>query len=141
MELTFEKMTIGKLANALDVSVETIRFYQREGLVKEPAKRMNGYRYYGKIHFSRMVFIKKAKELGFTLNEIKDFLELTSWRNANVSKVVPKIEEKIYEIDKKINNLQKIKFELTKLREACDRGEDEMKKFSMMDCFIDDCEC
>lgn len=141
MEQVFEKMTIGKLAGALSLNVETIRFYHREGLIKEPAKRINGYRYYGLEHLSRLLFIKKAKELGFTLNEIKDFLHINTWKKASCADVIPKVEEKIDEIEKKINDLQQIKLALSKLRSACDQGEEEMKKFSMMDCFINECKC
>lgn len=141
MELNFEKMTISKLASSLEINPQTIRFYHREGLVKEPTKRLNGYRYYGPEHYSRILFIKKAKELGFTLNEIKDFLHINTWKKASCSDVIPKVELKIHEIDKKINDLKKIKSSLTNLRSACDLGEEEMKKFSMMDCFINDCKC
>lgn len=141
MEPNFEKMTIGKLADALEVNIETIRYYHREGLVKEPAKRSNGYRYYGLEHYSRILLIKKAKELGFTLKEIKGFLQINTWKKATCSDVIPKVDEKISEIDKKINDLQQIKTSLKKLRSACDLGEEEMKKFSMADCFINDCKC
>ncbi len=139
MEPNFEKLTIGKLAISLDINVETIRYYHREGLVKEPAKRTNGYRYYGLDHYSRLLFIKKAKELGFTLNEIKEFLQINTWRKASCSDVIPKVESKIHEIDQKINDLNKIKSSLMKLRSTCDLGEEEMKKFSMMDCFLNEC--
>lgn len=134
-------MTIGKLAKLLEINVETVRFYHREGLVKEPAKRSNGYRYYGIEQYSRIFFIKKAKELGFTLNEIKEFLQINTWRKASCADVIPKVEVKISEIDKKIDDLKQIRSSLTKLRGACDLGEEEMKKFSMMDCFINECKC
>lgn len=141
MNNDFEKMTIGKLANALDVNIETIRFYHREGLVKEPAKRSNGYRYYGIEHFSRIMFIKRAKELGFTLNEIKEFLHLNTQRRASCADVLPKVEEKISELDKKINDLKQIKSSLQKLKSACGISEEEMKKFNMLECFMNDCKC
>ncbi len=141
MDLNFEKMTISKLAQSLDINPETIRYYHREGLVKEPAKRTNGYRYYGLEHYSRILFIKKAKELGFTLSEIKDFLHINTWKKASCADVIPKVEVKISEIDKKINDLKQIRASLSKLRGACNLGEEEMKKFSMMDCFINDCKC
>jgi len=134
-------MTIGKLAEALDINIETVRFYQREGLVKEPAKRSNGYRYYGLEHMSRIMFIKRAKELGFTLNEIKEFLQINTARKSTCLDVISKVEEKISEIDHKIKDLNKIKSSLKELRGACNLGEEEMKKFSMMDCFMNECKC
>lgn len=141
MDNQIKTMTIGKLAESLDINVETIRYYQREGLVKQPAKRNNGYRYYGLEHLSRIMFIKRAKDLGFTLNEIKEFLHINAWKKASCIDVIPKVEDKILEIEQKIKDLNKIKNSLKKLRSACDLGEEEMKKFSMMDCFINDCKC
>lgn len=141
METNFEKVTIGKLAELLEINVETIRYYHREGLVKEPAKRTSGFRYYGIEQYSRILFIKKAKELGFTLNEIKEFLQINTTRKASCADVIPKVEEKIIEIDKKINDLKNIKSSLVKLRGACNISEEEMKKFSMLDCFMNECKC
>lgn len=141
MQTTDEKMTIGKLAGALDINIETIRFYHREGLIKMPAKSVNGYRYYGLDHLSRLVFIKRAKELGFTLSEIKEFLNINTWKKATCFDVIPKVEEKISEIDQKIADLKQIKKSLNQLRGACDLGDEEMKKFSMIDCFLADCKC
>lgn len=141
MQTNNEKMTIGKLANALEINVETIRFYHREGLVQMPAKRMNGYRYYGLEHLSRLVFIKRAKELGFTLNEIKEFLNINTWKKATCFDVLPRVEEKISEIDQKIADLKTIKKSLIQLQSACNLGDEEMKKFSMIDCFLSECKC
>lgn len=101
MDNQIKTMTIGKLAESLDINVETIRYYQREGLVNEPAKRNNGFRYYGIEHLSRIMFIKRAKELGFTLNEIKEFLQINTWKKASCADVLPKVEDKILEIDQK----------------------------------------
>lgn len=141
MEQSFTPLTIGKLAEQLGINVETVRFYEREGLIKQPVKRGSGFRYYGLEHISRLVFIKRAKELGFTLNEIKEFLTLNTWRKASCADVIPKVEEKISEIDQKIADLNQIKTSLKQLRGACDLGEEEMKKFSMMDCFLNECKC
>lgn len=141
MEKELYSVTIGKLADALNINIETVRYYQREGLIKEPAKRNNGYRYYGIEHFSKILFIKRAKELGFTLSEIKDFLNLNTQKKATCSIVTTRVDEKINEIDKKINDLNIIKASLKKLRGACDIGDDEMKKVNIIDCFINDCKC
>lgn len=69
-------MTIGQLARAAGVGVETIRFYQREGLLVEPPKPSNGYRRYAAAVVERLAFIQRAKTLGFTLVEIRELLEL-----------------------------------------------------------------
>ena len=70
------KLTISRLANMAGVGVETIRYYQRIGLLHEPEKPMQGYRVYPETAVSRLRFIQKAKTLGFTLNKIADLLAL-----------------------------------------------------------------
>lgn len=134
-----EKITIGKLAELVDVNVETIRFYHREGILKEPAKRMNGYRYYSDDDASKITFIKKVKELGFSLKEIKELLELNTKPKATCDLVKDKVSLKISEIDEKINDLKKIKKSLQTLSCACDVSNDEMKKVKVMDCFESGC--
>ena len=139
--VTSPSFTIGKLADRLGINLETIRFYQREGLIKEPAKRTNGYRYYNEDHLAKITFILKAKELGFTLNEIKEFLQINSQRKVSCAEVTLKVNQKLSEIDKKIDDLNKIKSGLKKLKLACNISEDEMKKYNLMECFINDCKC
>lgn len=133
------EITIGKLAELVDVNVETIRFYQREGIIKEPAKRLNGYRYYNEADAAKITFIKKVKELGFSLKEIKELLEINTKPRATCSLVKEKVSQKINEIDEKINDLKKIKQSLTKLSCACDENAGEMKKIKVMDCFESRC--
>jgi len=123
-----QPMTIGKLADALEINIETIRFYQREGLIKEPAKRNNGFRYYGVEHLSRIMFIKKAKELGFSLAEIKELLELNTKPRSTCANVKQKTMEKMEEIDQKIEDLKKMKKSLEKLSCACDSTQDNFKQ-------------
>lgn len=134
-----EKITIGKLAELVNVNVETIRFYHREGILKEPAKRANGYRYYSEEDASKITFIKKVKELGFSLKEIKELLEINSKPRATCDLVKNKVSKKILELDEKINDLQQIKKSLQALSCACDAGADEMKKVKVMDCFEQKC--
>ncbi|MBC7539740.1 MAG: heavy metal-responsive transcriptional regulator [Bacteriovorax sp.] len=134
-----EKITIGKLAELVDVNIETIRFYQREGILKEPAKRANGYRYYNEDDASQITFIKKVKELGFSLREIKELLEINTKPRTTCDLVKNKVAKKIEEMDEKINDLIQIKNSLQALSCACDLGSDEMKKVKVMDCFDSKC--
>ena len=136
-----QPMTIGKLADALEINIETIRFYQREGLIKEPAKRNNGFRYYGVEHLSRIMFIKKAKELGFSLAEIKELLELNTKPRSTCANVKQKTMEKMEEIDQKIEDLKKMKKSLEKLSCACDSTQDNFKQYKVQDCFEIDSNC
>jgi len=68
--------TIGQLAKAADVNVETVRYYERRGLIAQPPKPTEGYRTYSRAALARILFIKRAQELGFTLEEIANFLKL-----------------------------------------------------------------
>ena len=72
------KLTIGKVAKAAAVNIETIRFYQRKGLIKEPPKVLGGFRYYPEKCIEDIYFIKRAQAIGFTLEEIKDLLAMDS---------------------------------------------------------------
>ena len=76
MALEDAALTIGRLANASGVGVETIRFYEREGLLPEPPRKRSGYRQYPADAVARVLFIRRAKELGFTLKEITELLKL-----------------------------------------------------------------
>lgn len=69
-------LTIGKLANAAGVNVETIRFYERKGLITQPQKPIEGFRQYSSETLQRLYFIKRAQDLGFTLDEISSLLKL-----------------------------------------------------------------
>ncbi len=113
-------MTIGKVAKASGVGIETIRFYEKEGLLEAPARRASGYREYDDAVVLRLLFIRRAKELGFTLSEIKDLLALRVERKASCSKVKQQAEAKIADIDAKMKSLGRIKRALVKLTNACD---------------------
>lgn len=136
-----ESVTIKKLAEIVDVNPETIRFYHREGLLKEPPKRSNGYRYYSEDHALRLNFIKRAKDLGFTLKEIKELLEMNQKSKATCSTVQSRAQDKINEIDQKIEDLKQIKKSLQDLCLACELGSAEMKQYRVMDCFDVNCKC
>src|SRR5688500_2064296 len=73
--------TIGKLADVAEVTIETIRYYQRRGLIAEPVKKEGGFRSYGETHVQRLQFIKRAQELGFSLNDIEELLSLSQGIN------------------------------------------------------------
>lgn len=135
------EITIGKLADLADVNLETIRYYHREGILKEPAKRTNGYRYYNDDHLSQIIFIKKVKELGFSLKEIKEMLEINTKPRATCELVKEKVSKKIFEIDQKILDLKQMKKSLSEISDACDTGKSEMKKIKVMDCFESNCKC
>jgi len=112
-------LTVGKLAKRAGVNVETLRYYERIGLMPQPQRRESGYRMYSDEDLTRLAFIQHAKELGFTLREIKELLELRVDARTNCEEVRTQTEAKIRDIDQKILHLQRIREVLSKLATAC----------------------
>jgi len=112
-------LTIGQVAREAGVGVETVRFYEREGLIEEPTRRGSGYRQFDEAVVDRLRFIREAKELGFTLNEIKELLSLKLDPASSCGDVKDRAEVKIADIEEKIRTLQRMKRALVKLTKAC----------------------
>lgn len=117
-----ETLTIGQLAKNAGVNVETIRYYERRGLMPEPPRRESGYRQYGPDFVVRIQFIKRAQELGFSLNEIAELLALRVDSNAVCSDVKQRAEVKIANIETKIQTLQQMKQALVALVAVCNEN-------------------
>lgn len=113
-------MTIGQVAKAAGVGVETIRFYEREGLIPEPARRESGYREYPLETIQRLRFIRLAKKLGFTLREIHELLELRVESGQPCGGVLRITQAKIADIERRILNLDKIMQTLAGLAVDCE---------------------
>lgn len=112
--------TIGDLAREGDVNIETIRYYERIGLIRQPPKPPRGWRRYGSDAAQRLRFIKRAQQLGFSLDEIKTLLRLrTSDSPRTCASVARRAREKLDEIDAKIHDLQSMRAVLVGLTEAC----------------------
>jgi len=112
-------LTIGQAARSAGVGVETLRFYERRGLLAEPARKDSGYRQYPEDVVARLRFIRRAKELGFSLKEIKELLALRVDPDTTCAKVRKRAEDKIADVEGKIDALQTIKKALTKLTKTC----------------------
>jgi len=128
-------MTIGKLAKSAGVGVETIRFYERKGLIKKPSKQDRGFRYYSKDEITRVRFVKRAQELGFTLREIKELLDIQSKKKMTGAQVQKKAQEKIVEIQQKIFDLRQMEQSLIKLSSVCGAGDQAIRECKIFDCF------
>ena len=113
-------MTIGKLADKVGVNIETIRYYEREGIIPEPPRNESGYRQYSYEDVTRLEFIKSAKKLGFSLQEISELLSLKINEKTTHLEVKEKAQKKVNIIDKKIRTLQKMKEILQELIASCD---------------------
>src|ERR1700741_4507457 len=92
-------LTIGTVAKRAGVPIDTIRYYEREGLLPEPLRRASGYRSYNESAISRLRFIRRAKDLGFTLDEIRDLLALSADRHRGVKAVRQRAEQRLAGID------------------------------------------
>lgn len=130
-----ESLTIGKLAEASDVNVETIRFYERKGILKQP-KKQGAFRYYPEEYITRIRFIKRSQELGFTLKETKELLDLKIKNQSRCSDVLSKTEEKIKEINQKISDLKKMRKSLEGLASCCEDTNQPLSECPILECFI-----
>lgn len=109
----------GQLAKAAEVNPETLRYYERENLLPAPNRSESGYRLYTEDDVKRVIFIKRAQELGFSLKEIKELLTLTSDQQQSAASVKLLAEQKIQTIEEKIKGLQAMKSNLQALSNSC----------------------
>lgn len=114
-----KNLTIGQLARKVQVHVETIRYYERRGLIPEPPRRPSGYRQYNQDAVLCMHFIQRAKELGFSLQEITELLSLRVDPHTSCGEVKKRAENKLGIIQEKIRSLQRIKKALKKVSSLC----------------------
>src|ERR687885_2847805 len=99
--VTMAALTIGQIARRAGVGVETVRFYERQGLLEEPARKESGYRQYAEEVVARLRFIRRAKRLGFSLKEITDLLALRLDPEATAADVKRRAEAKVADIEAK----------------------------------------
>jgi MerR family mercuric resistance operon transcriptional regulator len=116
-------MTIGALAATCGVGVETIRYYQRSGLLEEPP-RGAGYRHYGPAHVERLNFIRRAQRIGFSLAEVAELLRLNDSRDHAIARDIAR--DKIADIEARIGQLQAMAKALSHLVCACEQGDGAM---------------
>lgn len=114
-----KQLTIGQLAQQAGVGVETVRFYERKGLIEEPPRRPSGYRQYPPEAAIRLRFIRRAKELGFSLQEVQDLLSLRVEPEGSCVDVLQRVETKMADIDRRIGDLGRMRRALEALAELC----------------------
>ncbi len=125
-------LTIGKVAKSTKVNIETIRYYEKQGLIPNPPRTTSGYRQYPEDTIARIRFIKSAQGLGFSLKEISELLALRVDPHTICADVKLRAENKAAEIDKKIKTLKKIKNTLSKLAKECN-GKGPTSKCPILD--------
>ena len=126
-------MKIGHLATAVGMDIQTLRYYESQGLLNEPARLQNGYRDYPDEAISSLKFIKKAKLVGFTLKEIKDLLAIQVTKDEHTCQEVKNFTQvKLAEINNKIEELQTIKVALEKIHISCCGGDETAAHCSIL---------
>ena len=130
-------LTIGKLSKMAGVTNDTVRFYERCGLIDPVGRSDSNYRLYKEEDAARLRFIRRAKELGFSLNEIKDLLELSHDPNATKADIKTRTEQKADNIKQKIHDLSKILKALEHLVDLCD-GHGSAKECPILKSLTDD---
>ncbi len=124
---------IGQLAKKTQVKVETVRYYERRGLIPNPPRRESGYRQFSQIDVDRIRFIKFAQAIGFTLNEIAEMLALKVTTSATCGDVTQKIDEKLCDVEDKIKTLLRMKNTLINLKKACKEPDLSSKDCPILD--------
>ncbi|HKK45815.1 MAG TPA: MerR family transcriptional regulator [Balneolaceae bacterium] len=110
---------IGEVARRADVNKDTVRYYEERELIPKPDRRRSGYRIFTRRHIDQIKFIKRAQQLGFTLNEIKELLELRMDEKTSCSEIKNEAQAKYQDVSEKIEDLQRIKKTLTELIDSC----------------------
>jgi MerR family transcriptional regulator, copper efflux regulator len=112
-------MTIGQVANASGVGIQTLRYYEREKLLSTAARKPSGYRLYRSEVVARLRFIRRAKDLGFSLDEIRELLRLQDEKSRSRAKVKAIADRKIAQLDDKIRDLSRMREVLAHLSKSC----------------------
>lgn len=112
-------MKIGELAKRAEVPIDTVRYYEREGLIPPPVRRASGYRDYMDSDVDRLRFMRRAKGLGFTLHEIRELLSLTAMSGDDMSALNAQTQAKLRDVEDRIHSLTRIREALQSLVAAC----------------------
>lgn len=116
------ELSRGSLANRTGVNGETIRYYEKIGLMPNPARTSGGHRVYNHAHLKRLSFVRRSRELGFTLHEIRELLELVDGGDYTCAEIHDRTIIHLDDVAKKIRDLQKMQRTLKTMASKCDGG-------------------
>lgn len=122
LAMTRNSVTIGGLAKATGTKVETIRFYEKMGLLPLPARTQSNYRIYGAMHLGRLSFIRRARDLGFPLEQVRELLGLADQPDRSCAEVDVIARQHLEEVERKIADLTALRDELTDVLDHCQCG-------------------
>jgi Cu(I)-responsive transcriptional regulator len=120
--MTVERLTIGTLAKATETKVETIRYYERAGLLPAPARTRGNYRSYSREQLGRLSFIRRARDLGFSLSQVRELLSLADQRRRSCQAVDAIAREHLAQVDRKIADLTALRDQLDRIISQCSHG-------------------
>lgn len=120
--MTAGHFTIGTLARKTNTKVETIRFYERSGLLPAPGRTDGNYRAYELVHLNRLSFIRRSRELGFSLEQVRTMLGLADDRTSSCAGVDTIVQQHLVEVDEKIAALGALRYELQRMVQICGTG-------------------
>lgn len=112
-------LSIGEVAKAAELPIDTIRYYEKAGLIPPPQRRESGYRIYTRDTVGRLRFIRRAKELGFTLSEITELLDLSAQGAQDMGRMRVAAQQKLAVVEDKLRELERVRAALHQLVEAC----------------------
>ena len=115
-------MRIGELGGATGVDIETIRYYEKQGLLPPPARRLNGYRAYGAAHLERLAFIRHCRALDMPLAEIKRLLDFVAHPEADCGDINRLIDEQLARVRARLESMRALEKQLAALRARCEAG-------------------
>lgn len=119
------RITIGALAQAAGIGIETIRFYQRRGLLAEPVRPYGSVRRYGAADLRRLRFVRRSQELGFSLDQVAELLQLQDGTHCDEARALA--ESKLHEVRRRLEDLQAMADALTELVDGCRAAEGQVK--------------
>ncbi|MFD2263498.1 helix-turn-helix domain-containing protein [Lacibacterium aquatile] len=115
-------LAIGDLSRATDTKVETIRYYERIGLLPEPGRTAGNYRAYGQDHLARLSFIRRSRDLGFSIEQVRELLGLADQKDRSCEAVDAIAKQHRDEVDRKIADLMSLRRELDNMVNQCQHG-------------------
>jgi len=125
MRIVVTNFTIGKMAKLAQISRDTIRFYEREGLIEKPCRLDNGYRIYSEKTIARLQFIQRAKKMGFTLKEIDELLSIRQTTQNTCDEAKQQIIRKIENVQEKLLELNRLSRALKALSSNCKKNREQ----------------
>lgn len=115
-------VTIGALSKQTGCHIETVRYYERIGVLFKPPRTEGGHRLYGREHIKRLMFVRRSRELGFSLGEIRTLLKLVDGKQYTCREVKALMEEHLGDIKKKISDLKRLQKTLADISSQCEGG-------------------